>query len=53
MIADLGAWAAEVLAATLILVGVAILVGLTVVHVLDALDEWRGGRPRSRRSGRR
>ena len=50
MIADLGAWAAEVLAATLILVGVAILVGLTVVHVLDA---WRDGRPRSRRSGRR
>lgn len=50
MIADLGAWAAEVLAATLILVGVAILVGLTVVHVLDA---WRDGRPRSRRSGGR
>ena len=50
MIADLGAWAAEVLAATLILVGVAILVGLTVVHVLDV---WRDGHPRSRRSGRR
>lgn len=50
MIADLGAWAAEVLAATLILVGVAILVGLTV---LDALDGWRETRPRSRRSGRR
>ena len=50
MIADVGEWAAEVLAATLILVGVVILVGLTVVHVLDA---WRDGRPRSRRSGRR
>ena len=53
MIADVGEWAAGVLGAALILVGVAILVGLTVVHVLDALDEWRDGRPRSRRSGRR